>query len=215
MLPLLIGAGVAAAGTLGQIYGQERTNSSNETIANNATAANMAEAQRNRNFQADQSSAQQAFQERMANTAHQREMEDMKKAGINPMLSAKGVGAATPPGASASGDAGSAVATKLDNPYASLGQAASSAMDVMSMASGLKKQEAETEYIKTQSAVAKKGIPAADLQNQGYKWLKNKVNEVLNFRDTVKKRLEKPINIKDEWQKGKDDWDKNYRMHNY
>lgn len=41
-----------------------------------------------------------AFQERMSDTSHVRQMEDLKKAGINPMLSAKLGGASTPAGAS-------------------------------------------------------------------------------------------------------------------
>ncbi len=44
------------------------------------------------------SARQMAFQERMSNTAHQRQMKDLKRSGINPMLSAKLGGASSPSG---------------------------------------------------------------------------------------------------------------------
>jgi hypothetical protein len=50
-------------------------------------------------FSSSQASQNRSFQAGMSNTAHQRQMADMKKAGLNPILSARYGGATTPAGA--------------------------------------------------------------------------------------------------------------------
>lgn len=55
--------------------------------------------QANNEWSAEQAQKQMDFQERMSNTAHQREVADLQAAGLNPVLSAGGSGASTPNGA--------------------------------------------------------------------------------------------------------------------
>lgn len=68
--------GAAALGGALSSYGQSKTNEANKEIAHN----------------------QMAFQERMSNTAYQRAVKDMAKAGINPMLVSQVGGATSPSG---------------------------------------------------------------------------------------------------------------------
>lgn len=74
------GGGISSLISSGLSFaGQWMANDSNEEIASD-----------NRNFQ-----------EFMSSTAHQREVDDLRKAGLNPMLTGKYGGSSTPPGASA------------------------------------------------------------------------------------------------------------------
>ena len=88
-------------------------NTIKETAAAN-TAQSQAFAEKQMKFNAEQATINRNWQEQMANTAHQREVKDLLAAGLNPVLSSGGNGAATPSGATAVGASG-----KVDTSYAS------------------------------------------------------------------------------------------------
>lgn len=104
--PLIMGGSSLLGGIL--------ANDANRDIAQQTTAANMAEAQTNREFQ-----------ERMANSAYQRAMADMRAAGLNPMLAFSQGGASSP-----SGSTGQAVKSEMRD---ALTPAISSALQAKSL----------------------------------------------------------------------------------
>ena len=82
------------------------------------TAQSQAFAREQMKFNAEQAAISRAWQAEMANTAHQREVKDLIAAGLNPILSSGGNGAAVPSGATAVGSQGN-VDTSYSNALAS------------------------------------------------------------------------------------------------
>lgn len=106
---VLVGALVSGAGGLvTNMFNKDNVEDTNRQNAANVAAtnaANMLEAQKNRDFQ-----------ERMSNSAYQRAMQDMDKAGLNPILAYQKGGASSPSGGQAALTAPHAASFKAENP---------------------------------------------------------------------------------------------------
>lgn len=89
---IIAAAAPAVIGGVADIFGQSMANKSNAAMAQAANA-----------FSAEQAQKQMDFQERMRSTQYQTSVEDLKKAGLNPMLAYMHGGAGTPSGAAATG----------------------------------------------------------------------------------------------------------------
>jgi len=143
-LPLaipLIGAAASALGGFLNYKSQKDTNEQNIALQRETNAQNKQMAE-----------TQMRFQENMSNTAHQREIADLKAAGLNPILSATGGGGASAP----SGAVGTASAPSATAPVTGsmLSDSVNSGLSAMQLAQSIESASVQNQKTLADTAVS-------------------------------------------------------------
>ncbi len=138
---LVAGAVSGLTGGIGTLIGHKAGLSKSERQQNEFNAQ---QAELSRQFNSEQAEAQRQFEERMSSTAYQRQIADMKAAGVNPALAMGGnaTGASTPSGAVASGIPASGTG---GSSFAEIMNAATAQAQLQEMRSRIRKNESEAD----------------------------------------------------------------------
>lgn len=122
-------------------------------------------------FSAVEAAKQRDFQERMSNTAHAREVADLKAAGLNPLLSLNS-GASTPAGAMGTG-AQAPVVPELSHLMYGARDSLSFLADMQSKRADISLKEAHRRNIDADTRIKGYSMPRHESQSEFVQWLRN------------------------------------------
>lgn len=123
-----------------------------------------------------------AFQERMSNTAHVREVADLKAAGLNPTLSAN-AGASTPGGSVAP------VVNTLSGLSKSLSNLPDQIMGTASAVQNIRESESRADYNKASADAIRGGLPAKTIGTDLYNSTKGLLKRLFSSFNTSAKKV--------------------------
>lgn len=211
----IVGGAASQAFDPMQFLGQQFTNQQNMTNAREANS-----------WAEGAATTAMEFDERMSNTAHQRDVADLKAAGLNPILAAGGGGASTPSAPSPSGSGPGPVTSALQASVSGARQlmtqfAQLKNLDSDSAAKAAQAKAADSTAVlnsasaknvsaqATESAARTKAVLAALPQTESKSKVAGKVNDVLDALDPNKSATAKQLStgigdwLADKWEKFK------------
>jgi len=186
-----IGTAASVGGQYANYRGTQQTNEANERIARARNAMEVEEALKARTFSAAEAQRSRDWQADMSNTAVQRAMADMKKAGINPAL-AGSQPASSPAGATASTAKANAHGYTAQNALAAFKDTAASALSLQRGIAEIDNIKAQTELTRNKGEMTD---PVAQLAGVLGRWLEpatsdaKSVNMYDKAKDSVKNAL--------------------------
>lgn len=165
MLPAIIG-GLATA------YGAHKAQEASRDMARDSMDFSARQAATARQINWKMFRRTKKFNKHMSNTAHRRQMADLRKAGLNPILSGRYGGASTP---TVGGIASPSPTGAQGQARNVLGEGVQSGLDIHSQMAQIERVEAETEFTSKKADAISVAAEASSGATKLYHWIRDKL----------------------------------------